>query len=217
MNWITSNFTVTATAAASPLRYFDLALAYSEDGGHSYNTKVQTTAVLDVANKIMVYQGSLIDASTDLSKPIEGACIGYAATLSDQGPCSFFEEFSYKPSQAAVLGGILQTNYVEIKNRSKRDPLQSITLVFLDAADQGYQKKIVLTDQVPPGKSFQFDFAKSGLNSRVTLFHFEWTYQGNILQSEPASPKPGSYFAWIKASANPDGSFFSFVAAQSSV
>jgi hypothetical protein len=216
-NWITSNFKVTATNSASPLQYFDLALGYSEDGGHTFVSKVQTTAVLDVADKIKVYQGSLIDGSRDLSKPVDGACIGYASTLSDQEPCSFFEDFSYKPPAATVFGGTPQTNYVEIKNRSKSNSLQSITLVFLDAADEGNERNVVLTDEVLPGKSFRFDFINSGLSSRVTLFHFEWMYQGNSMQSEPTNPKPGSYFVWIKASVNPDGSFFSFSAAQSSV
>src|SRR5580658_2776790 len=50
-NWITSSFTVTA---ASPLSYFDFALAYSEDGGQLYESKVQTTAEFDVANKLTV-------------------------------------------------------------------------------------------------------------------------------------------------------------------
>jgi hypothetical protein len=167
---------VIATVATSPLRYFDLSLGYSEDGEQSFTSRLQTTVTLDVANKIMVYQGSLIDASQDLGKPIEGACIGYAATSSDQEPCQFFEDFSYKPPEVAVLGEVPQTKYVEIKNRSKHDPLQSITVVFLDAADLGNERKILLTDQVLPGKSFRFDFAASALNSRVTVFHFEWTY-----------------------------------------
>jgi hypothetical protein len=128
--WVTSTFKVVATSENDPLKHLDLALGYGTEST-SYDAPLQMTVDLDTAKANTEFSGSLIDMNKDFSKPVEGACWGYVDTASTINGPGFFDTFSYTPPDADRLKRDTQTEYVEVKNHSKKDTLNAVTLVYL--------------------------------------------------------------------------------------